>query len=360
MRIESKINTENRLGIVKRMASAGRMISANERRAMVRKAMAEDDREEVANLELGMIQMRTAYNGLCWNAVVPDHLKMGEQRIYSAYSQTVPALSVSPVTASAPITRASMTRVVAQPSRITSQFEIPYGDMMMSAQDPLAYFEMNAVWDINMAMDFQLLYAFDMATQISASIAGADYSQVAIASDTLDSTSLTSQFGKMAQKRQRPYAVYWNPVDYMQSVPNWSGVITSIKFKDDLIDQIGENDWVSDGWQPDYLGVHNFTSKMVPQGVIYIATAPTALGYMPIYGDIYMQDNPSKTDQAILAMTVNAFMGIDIINAMGVTKITLGSANTTQDYAIKPAAAMAAVKVVEPKESKSEKTVKSK
>ena len=80
---------------------------------------------------------------------------------------------------------------------------------------------------------------------------------------------------------------------------------------------------------PDYLGIHCFTSFMVPKGMIYLVVQPGSLGWMPIYGDIYMTDNPSKTDQAVMAMTVNAFMGIDIINCLGVTKITLGSSNGT-------------------------------
>ena len=114
-------------------------------------------------------------------------------------------------------------------------------------------------------------------------------------------------------------------------------MVTSIALKDELLSQLGQNDWVSDGWMPDYLGIHNFTSLMVPKGTIYLVVQPAALGWMPIYGDIYMTDNPSKTDQAVMAMTVNAFMGIDIINCMGVTKIVLGSSNGTANaFALKP------------------------
>ena len=337
MDIRSSVTSEKRLAAYKSMAKAGRLVKEAERRAMVAKYIKQGDFKSAAEVELGMIQMRSAYNGLCRNVLVPDHLEMGQQRVYSAYSQTVPALSVSPVTASAPITRASMTRVVAAPGRITSQFEIPYADFMLSASDPLEYFEENAVWNVNMAMDYQLLYALDASCQVASSVAGSDYSTVAVASDTLDPGTLNAQIGKMAKARQNPYAILWNPVDYMSSVPTWNGVTTSIAFKDDLLNQLGENDWVSEGWMPDYLNIHNFTSLMVPQGTVYIVAQPSALGWMPIYGDIYMTDNPSKTDQAVMAMTVNCFMGVDIINCMGVTKITLGSSNgTANSMALNP------------------------
>ena len=329
MKIQSSLSTEKRFAAFKDMAKSHRLVSDAQRRAMVAEYIKKGDLKTAGEIELGMIQMRSAYNGLCWNTVVPDHLEMGQQKVYSAYSQEVPALSVSPITASAPITRAALTRIVAAPSRITSQFEIPYSDFMLSASDPLDYWEQNAVWNVNMAMDYQLLYALDMACQVSSSVAGSDYSTVAVASSTVDPQTLNNQIGKMADARQNPYAILWNPTDYMASVPTWNTMVTSIALKDELLHQLGQNDWVSDGWMPDYLGYHNFTSIMVPKGTIYIVTAPTSLGYMPIYGDIYMTDNPSKTSQAIMAMTVNCFMGINIINCMGVTKITLGSANGT-------------------------------
>lgn len=329
MKIESAVTSEKRLATFKDMAKSHRLVREAERRAMVAKYIKQGDFRSAAEIELGMIQMRSAYNGLCRNVVVPDHLELGQQRIYSAYSQTVPALSVSPVTASAPITRASMTRVVAAPGRITSQFEIPYSDFMLSASDPLEYFEMNAVWNVNMSMDYQLLYALDASCQVASSVAGSDYSTVAVAADSIDPATLNAQIGKMADRRQNPYAILWNPVDYMASVPTWNTMTTSIALKNDLLEQLGQNDWVSEGWMPDYLGIHCFTSFMVPKGMIYLVVQPGSLGWMPIYGDIYMTDNPSKTDQAVMAMTVNAFMGIDIINCLGVTKITLGSSNGT-------------------------------
>lgn len=337
MKITSSVTSEQRLATFKNMAKSHRLVREAERRAMVAKYIKQGDFKTAAEIELGMIQMRSAYNGLCRNVVVPDHLELGEQRIYGAYSQTVPALSVSPVTASAPITRAALTRVVATPGRITSQFEIPYADFMLSSSDPLAYYEMNAVWNVNMAMDYQLLYSLDASCQVASSVAGSDYSTVAVAADTIDPATLNAQIGKMADRRQNPYAILWNPVDYMASVPTWNTMTTSIALKNDLLEQLGQNDWVSEGWMPDYLGIHNFTSVMIPKGTIYLVVQPGSLGWMPIYGDIYMTDNPSKTDQAVMAMTVNAFMGIDIINCMGVTKITLGSSNgTASSLALKP------------------------
>lgn len=347
MHVESHITNKQLSEIVKRNKQAGTLVSLQEHTAKLRKAAAEGNMDAVGQMALGMIQMRSAYTGVARRVLVEDDLMPGEPRIYSIATQVVPALMVNPLTASAPIVRASTTRIVATPTRITSQFEIPAVDYLVNSQDPQDYYERNAIWGLAIEEDYALYTALESAIALSSSLVGADYGNIAVAGSTFTWESVTQAIGMMNQHRQMPWAIIVNPADAVDFY-NWSIVTSGVNFKEQLLQNPDEIPVVG--------GLNVIQAFTVPQGTMYIITKPEQLGYMPQWGGMYIENNPSKTDQAVKAFTCNEYIAMYIMNCMAVIKLTKGTSNTNSqtDY-IYPQANMIATPTAKTSKKDSDK-----
>lgn len=313
--------TDNQVNeIVKQAKKNGSMLSLEEHTAKLRKSASEGDWESVSEMALGMIQARSPYTGIARRALSMDTLTPGEQRVYSVATQTVPALTMNPYSGSAPIVRASMTRVVATPSRISSQFEIPAVDYLVNSVNPQDYYEKNAIWGMAIEEDYAFYTGLETAITLSQSITGTDYGSTTVAGNTFTWDAVTNLYGEMRNHRQYPAYLIMSEADAVD-ILNWSIVTSAVEFKEDLLKD------------PDYIpvagGLKILRGFTVPKGTMYMITKPEQLGYFTQWGGRYIEPNPSKTDQAVKAFTCNEFIAQYIMNCKAVCKLVKGSTGMT-------------------------------
>ena len=344
-RITSKLTDEQIDKIVKQAKANGTLLTTQEHTARVRKAASEGDWQTVAEMGLGMIQMRSPYTGVARRCLVMDKLTPGEQRVYSVATQVVPALTMNPYSGSAPIIRASMTRIVATPSRISSQYEIPAVDYLVNSVNPEEYYERNAIWGMAIEEDYSLYAGFETAIALGQSILGSDYGSTTLAGDVFTYDAFLQNYGSMRYHRQYPWAIIINEKD-APDIQQWPLTATGVAFKDDLLTDPNNI--------PGVQGVKIIRSFTVPEGTIYMVTKPEQLGYFTQWGERYIEPNPMKTDQAVKAFTCNEFIAQYIMNCKAVTKITKGSTTASNTDYIYPQANMM-VKPIEATETRIEK-----
>ncbi|MFA5999548.1 MAG: HK97-fold major capsid protein [Candidatus Paceibacterota bacterium] len=250
------------------------------------------------------LRRRLDYMGVIRKAFMVDELPPGALPYYdkdpSVSAMVIPEDSTSPT----PVVKG--TRVAVPLKEIGVCPMIPIVQLKERRYSHMERVQDLARQEIQAVEDESGFAAIDAACDINTN------TDIAITGDRITRDALTDAFAEVEKNDLRVARCFFNPRDYADIR----------KFGRDQIDPVHQAAIIDTGLQAEFWGAQLITSRIVPQGTVYICTDGPFLGVLPIRIDLTVLPADKPWDRMV-GWSIFEQVGFGVTNNNGANRLTI-------------------------------------